>query len=61
MAIAPRAQRPPDGDYVVIRAHDTPEEREDAEQTLRANGCLRFWHDTLADGRLQAHGYMRAA
>jgi hypothetical protein len=61
MALAPLAQRPPDGDYVVTRAHDTAEERADAEQTLRANGCLRFWHTTLADGRLQAHGYMRAA
>lgn len=61
MALAPKAQRPPDGDYVVTRAHDTPEERADAEQTLRANGCLRFWYQTLDDGRLQAHGYMRAA
>lgn len=61
MAIAPRPSRPPDGDYIVTRAHDTPEERSDAEQTLRANGCLRFWHETLGDGRLQAHGYVRSA
>lgn len=61
MAIAPCAQRPADGDYIVTRAHDTPEERADAEQTLRANGCLRFHFETLMDGRLQAHGYMRAA
>lgn len=61
MAIAPKAQRPPDGVYITSRAHDTPEERTDAEQTLRANGCLRFWHETLGDGRLQSHGYMRAA
>jgi hypothetical protein len=61
MAITPLAQRPPDGDYVITRGSDTPEQRADAEQTLRANGCQRFWHDTLPDGRLQAHGYVRAA
>lgn len=61
MAIPPRPQRPPDGDYITTRVKDTPEERADAEQALRANGCLRFWHETLPDGRLQAHGYMRAA
>ena len=61
MAIAPKPQRPPDGDYIVTRAHNSLEERLDAEATLRANGCLRFWHETLPDGRLQAHGYMRAA
>ena len=60
MAIAPRAYTPPTGDYVVTRARDTPEERSDAEQTLRVNGCLRVHFETLNDGRLQAHGYMRA-
>ncbi len=60
MAIAPRQYVPTTGDYVVTRAHDTAEERADAEQTLRANGCLRFRHEPLEDGRVQTHGYMRA-
>lgn len=60
MAIAPRQHTPPTGDYVVTRAHDTPEERADAEQILRANGCRRFRHEPSEDGRLQTHGYMRA-
>lgn len=61
MAIAPLTQKPADGDYIVSRGTDTPEQRQDAEQTLRANGCLRFRFERLEDGRLQAHGYMRAA
>lgn len=59
MAIAPLNQKPPDGDYVVNRSSDTPEQRADAEQTLRAQGCLRFRHEVLNDGRLLSHGYMR--
>lgn len=61
MAIAPMAHKEPDGDYIVSRGSDTPEQRADAEQTLRANGCLRFRFEPLPDGRLQAHGYMRSA
>lgn len=61
MAIAPTLQAPPIGEYVTTRIRDTEEERADAEQHLRANGCLRFRHETLVDGRLQSHGYMRAA
>lgn len=48
------------GDYVITRASDTPEQRADAERTLRANGCVRFRAETLPDGRLVAHGYLRA-
>ncbi len=61
MAIAPPIEKPPTGDYVVTRAHASMEERLDAEATLRANGCQRFRHEPLEDGRLQSHGYMRAA
>ncbi len=60
MAIAPMSFKEPDGDYIVTRGKDSPDQRSDAEQTLRANGCLRFRFETLEDGRLQAHGYMRA-
>lgn len=60
MALPPPGQRPPSGDYITTRARDTSEERADAEQSLRANGCQRFHHETLSDGRLQTHGYVRA-
>jgi len=60
MAIAMRKTGMAEGDYVVLRVRDTPEERADAEQTLRAQGCLRFRHEPLEDGRLRSHGYMRA-
>jgi hypothetical protein len=48
------------GDYVVIRASDTPEQRLDAEQLLARNGCKGVRFEVLDDGRLQAHGYLRA-
>lgn len=61
MAIAPRPSRPPDGDYIVLRGQDNDEQRADAEQTLRNQGCKRFWHEPLDDGRVRIHGYMRSA
>lgn len=57
MSLGPVKQR--DGDYVLIRACDTDENRDDAEKVLRANGCKALRFEELADGRLQAHGYLR--
>lgn len=51
----------PDGDYVVSYGADTEDNRRDAEQTLRNNGCRRFRADVLEDGRMIVHGYLRAA
>jgi phosphohistidine phosphatase SixA len=48
------------GDYVVIRHSDTPEHREDAERQLANQGCKGVRFVVLEDGRLQAHGYLRA-
>lgn len=46
------------GDYVLIRAVDNDDERADARRILRENGCRSVRFETLADGRLQAHGYV---
>jgi hypothetical protein len=51
--------KPRDGDYVVTRASDTPEQRADAERVLRANGCRQFRAEVLDDGRMIVHGYLR--
>lgn len=50
----------PDGDYVVFRSEDTPEARADADRSLYYQGCRRIRFVTMPDGRLQAHGYLRA-
>lgn len=52
--------KPACGDYVVTRSKDTPEERSDAERSLRANGCKRFRAETRPDGTMAVHGYLRA-
>lgn len=57
MAIQPFPDQRP-GDYVVTRGHDTPEERTDAERTLRAQGCRTFRHESTANGQLRSHGYL---
>jgi hypothetical protein len=54
-----KQERP--GDYVVTRGSDTPEERADAAAILTANGCRRVRFESLEDGRVIAHGYLRAA
>lgn len=51
---------PRDGDYVITRASDTPEQRADAERVLRANGCRQFRAEVLEDGRMVVHGYLRS-
>ncbi len=53
--------KPRDGDYVVIRGVDSEFERGDAERQLANQGCRAVRFVTLDDGRLQAHGYLRAA
>jgi hypothetical protein len=60
MAIQPIAD-PPCGDYVVNFGADRPEIRDEAERILRNQGCKQFRHEVLTDGRLIAHGYLRAA
>lgn len=50
---------PPDGDYVVFRAEDTQETREEAARYLALQGCRRTRCVPLPDGRLQVHGYLR--
>ena len=49
----------PDGDYVVFRAEDTQEARNEATLYLARQGCRRTRYVTLPDGRLQVHGYLR--
>ena len=54
---------PRTGDYVVSCGTDTPENRESAEQTLKANGCKQFWTETkeygrFHDDRIVVHGYL---
>lgn len=46
------------GDYITLRGSDTQAERADCERVLRHNGCRSVRFETLADGRLQAHGYL---
>lgn len=46
------------GDYVTMRGSDTEAERIDCERVLRQNGCRSIRFETMADGRLQAHGYL---
>lgn len=46
------------GDYVTMRGSDTEAERIDCERTLRQNGCKSVRFESMADGRLQAHGYL---
>ena len=60
MSIPMQPPTPPVGEYVITRSSDTPEQRADAERVLRANGCLRFRAETLPDGRMVVHGYLRA-
>jgi len=48
------------GEYVLLRGADTVAERADAQRTLRNQGCKAVRFEQLADGRLQAHGYMAA-
>lgn len=59
MTIPMQPLAPPVGEYVITRAQDTAEQRADAERVLRANGCKRFRAETLADGRMVVHGYLR--
>lgn len=49
-----------DGDYVLMRGSDTEAEREDVARQLAENGCKFVRYEVLEDGRLQAHGYLRA-
>lgn len=49
------------GDYVVTRASDTEEQREDARRVLLNQGCKRFRVENLPDGRITVHGYLRAS
>lgn len=48
------------GDYITMRGADTEAERADAERVLRHNGCRSVRFEVMADGRLQAHGYLAA-
>lgn len=62
MSLNPREQpKPRDGDYIITRVKDTEFERDDSEQYLKAQGCKGIRFVTLPDGRLQAHGYLRAS
>lgn len=56
LATPPPKLRP--GEYVVLRGADTAAERADAERSLRNQGCRSVRFETLADGRLQVHGYL---
>jgi hypothetical protein len=48
-----------EGDYVAVRGIDCEAERDDVTRLLKQNGCRSIRFDTLVDGRLQAHGYLR--
>jgi hypothetical protein len=60
MSIAP-IPTPRAGDYVFNMGKDSEQDRIEAERLLKNQGCKQFRFEPLSDGRVIAHGYLRAA
>lgn len=60
MSISPHRE-PRVGDYVVSIGSDAEEAVNEAVKTLERNGCKQFRTEPLQDGRVNVHGYLRAA
>lgn len=51
---------PPTGEYVRILYEDTEQTRIDGRELMRRQGCKAVRFETLDNGALQVHGYLRA-
>lgn len=54
-----QSNEPPTGDYVRILYEDTEQMRTDGRELMRRQGCKGVRFETLDNGALQVHGYLR--
>lgn len=50
--------QPKPGDYVRVHGQDTEDERRQAADLMRQQGCAVCRFEPLPDGRLLVHGYV---